>query len=103
MKATDNPRLALINNSHSAEHLFKKIPTKYYTSGLFYRYLESKKKQQADSYIISLFKHIPKDPYHNLQWSKLQRYYAREFLEQKDFVNAYKIVKQHILKPLMKI
>ncbi|WP_458693522.1 lytic transglycosylase domain-containing protein [Candidatus Trichorickettsia mobilis] len=88
-------QIALINNSHSAEQLFKKIPAKYYTSGLLYRYLESKKKQPADSYIISLFKHIPKDFHHSVQWSKLQRYYAREFLEQKDFANAYKIVKQH--------
>ena len=64
---------------------------KYYTSGLLYRYLDSKKKQKPTSSDINLFKKAKNNPKHFAKWCRLQLYYAREFIDYKDFANSYKM------------
>lgn len=84
-------QIAIINKSSNAEKLFRTIPAKYYTSGLLYRYLDSKKMQKPTGEIITLFKKAKNNPKHFSKWCRLQLYYAREFIDYKDFANSYKI------------
>ncbi|HJD62145.1 MAG TPA: lytic transglycosylase domain-containing protein [Rickettsia endosymbiont of Degeeriella rufa] len=84
-------QIAIINKSSNAEKLFRKVPEKYYTSGLLYRYLDSKKKQKPTGEIITLFKKAKNNRKHFAKWCRLQLYYAREFIDYKDFANSYKI------------
>ncbi|HJD65464.1 MAG TPA: transglycosylase SLT domain-containing protein [Rickettsia endosymbiont of Diachasma alloeum] len=84
-------QIAIINKSPNAEKLFRKVSEKYYTSGLLYRYLDSKKKQKPTSEVITLFKKAKNNRKHFAKWCRLQLYYAREFIDYKDFVNSYKI------------
>lgn len=83
--------IASIENSIGKEALFRNIPEKYYTSGLLYNYLNSKKKEVPTSSAVNLFKKVKTGKIHSHQWTKLQLYYAREFIDQKDFLNSYKI------------
>ncbi len=84
-------QIAIINKLPNAEKLFRKVPEKYYTSGLLYRYLNSKKKQKPTGEIITLFKKAKNNRKHFAKWCRLQLYYVREFIDYKDFVNSYKI------------
>lgn len=86
-------QIAIINKNRNAERLFKQVPEKYYTAGLLFRYLESKKKQEPRSNIVKLFKKVHNTRDHSSKWCKLQLYYAREFLERKNFASSYQIAK----------
>ncbi|WP_341792885.1 lytic transglycosylase domain-containing protein [Rickettsia endosymbiont of Ceutorhynchus obstrictus] len=91
-QASFKAQIAMINNPQSAEKLFKNVSEKYYTSGLLFRYLDAKKKESASSEDIALFKKVKNDKKHFAQWCRLQSYYAREFIDQKDFAGSYKII-----------
>jgi len=84
-------QIAIINKSPNAEKLFRNIPEKYYTSGLLYRYLDSKKTQKPTSGDINLFKKAKNNRKHFAKWCRLQLYYAREFIDYKDFANSYRM------------
>ncbi|MGX6959832.1 MAG: transglycosylase SLT domain-containing protein [Rickettsia endosymbiont of Pentastiridius leporinus] len=84
-------QIAIINKSPNAEKLFRSINGKYYTSGLLYRYLDSKKTQKPTSEIISLFKKAKNSRKHFAKWCRIQLYYAREFIDYKDFTNSYRM------------
>lgn len=85
-------QIAIINKSNNSESLFKQVPAKYYTQGLLYNYLNSKKKEIPTNSSIELFKKVKADKLHSPEWYKLQAYYAREFIDQKDFASSYKII-----------
>lgn len=84
-------QIAIINKSPNAEKLFRSIPEKYYTSGLLYRYLDSKKTQRPTSGDIALFKKAKNNRKHFAKWCRIQSYYAREFIDYKDFANSYRM------------
>lgn len=88
--------IAAMQNSNFKEHLFRKVPEKYYTSGLLYHYLKSKKKEVPTSRAVALFQKVKTDKMHSHEWCNLQIYYAREFIEQQDFASSYKIISQHL-------
>ncbi len=85
-------QIAIINKSNSSEQLFQDVLEKYYTPSLLYNYLDSKKKQTPNNESIELFKKVKKDKVHSSCWYRLQSYYAREFIDQKDFASSYKII-----------
>ncbi|HJD55068.1 MAG TPA: transglycosylase SLT domain-containing protein [Rickettsia endosymbiont of Pyrocoelia pectoralis] len=84
-------QIAIINKSPNAEKLFRSIPEKYYTSGLLYRYLDSKKTEKPTSGAINLFKKAKNNRKHFAKWCRIQLYYAREFIDYKDFANSYRM------------
>lgn len=85
-------QISILNQSSDSEKLFQKVSKKYYTSALLFHYLNSKKKETPTSKSIDLFKKVKLDKRHSARWSHLQSYYAREFIDQKDFVSSYKII-----------
>lgn len=86
-------QIALIGKKNNAKKLFKKIPEKYYTSGLIYRYLDLiKSKPPHVNNIIPLLVHAKKFDYNSAKFSKLQNYIAREYLEEKKYYSAYQVV-----------
>ncbi|MGI4776396.1 MAG: lytic transglycosylase domain-containing protein [Janthinobacterium lividum] len=87
--------IASIDNISSKETLFTSVSPEYYTSSLLYYYLNSKKKETPDSRSIYLFRKVKNDPMHAVKWCRLQLYYAREFIDQKDFASSYKIITTH--------
>jgi len=84
-------QIAIIKDPSNAAKFFKAVPEKYYTSGLLYRYLDSKKKEKPVAADIDLFKKAKNSRKHFAKWCRLQLYYAREFIDYKDFANSYKM------------
>ncbi len=87
--------ITAINRSSKMEQAFTKVPAKYYTSALLYNYLEAKKREVPTTRSIALFNKVHADKIHADEWCILQLYYAREFIDQKDFANSYKIIQRH--------
>ncbi|RYE05879.1 MAG: lytic transglycosylase domain-containing protein [Rickettsiaceae bacterium] len=87
--------IASIDNHSTKEKLFSNVSPNYYTSSLLYYYLNSRKKEIPDQRAIYLFKKVINEPMHAASWCKLQLYYAREFIDQKDFVSSYRIITTH--------
>ncbi len=85
-------QISILNQSSNSEKLFQKLSEKYYTPALLFHYLDSKKKEKPTSKNIALFKKVKLDKIHSARWGRLQSYYAREFIDQKDFANSYKII-----------
>ncbi|MCC8371457.1 MAG: lytic transglycosylase domain-containing protein [Rickettsia endosymbiont of Pseudomimeciton antennatum] len=85
-------QIAILNQSSDSEKLFQKLSEKYYTPALLFHYLDSKKKDIPTSKSIDLFKKVKLDKRYAVRWGRLQSYYAREFIDQKDFANSYKII-----------
>jgi soluble lytic murein transglycosylase len=85
-------QISILNQSSDSEELFQKVSEKYYTPALLFHYLDSKKKDIPTSKSIDLFKKVKLDKRHSARWGILQSYYAREFIDQKDFVSSYKII-----------
>ncbi|ADE29926.1 lytic transglycosylase domain-containing protein [Rickettsia prowazekii] len=84
-------QIAIISTAPNAEKLFKNVPEKYYTSGLLYRYLDFKKMQKPTKEMIALFKKAKNNRKHFAKWCRLQSYYARAFIDYKDFANSYRM------------
>ncbi|MCZ6918967.1 MAG: lytic transglycosylase domain-containing protein, partial [Rickettsia endosymbiont of Ixodes persulcatus] len=84
-------QIAIINKSPNAEKFFRSVPEKYYTSGLLYRYLDSKKTQKPTMEVITLFKKAKNNRKHFAKWCRIQSYYARELIDYKDFAGSYKM------------
>ncbi len=85
-------QIAILNQSSDSEKFFQKVSEKYYTPALLFHYLDSKKKDIPTSKSIALFKKVKPDNIHSARWGRLQSYYAREFIDQKDFANSYKTI-----------
>jgi soluble lytic murein transglycosylase len=85
-------QMALIKKTKSSEKLFQAISEKYYSPALLFNYLDSKKTEIPTGQAIKLLKKVKGDKIHSAQWGRLQSYYAREFIDQKDFVSSYQTI-----------
>lgn len=85
-------QIAIIKQHSNVKKLFKEVPEKYYTDGLIYRYLDFKKTTAPFPEDIILFKKVKTSYKHSDKWQRLQLYYAREFIDYKDFVNSYNTI-----------
>jgi soluble lytic murein transglycosylase len=94
-KAAFEATVAAIENRGDKDVLFQKVNPKFYTTSLIYYYLTSKKTQKPSINDIKLFKKINHDRVHSKEWAQLQLYYAREFIDYKDFASSYNIIKDH--------
>ena len=95
-KKSFNAQIALIQKHKNARALFKRVPKQYYTSGLIYRYLHSRKTDLpsgAEVAELSRMVSINKSRADNF-W-KIQAYLAREFMEKKKYRDAYKVSSSH--------
>jgi soluble lytic murein transglycosylase len=90
-KKSFKAQIAFIQNNKDARKLFKHVPKKYYTSGLIYRYLCSRKQNlPSASEIVDLSRIASSDAFRADSFWKIQSYLAREFIEQKKYNEAYK-------------
>lgn len=91
-----NAQIALIQKHKNARRLFKRVPKKYYTSGLIYRYLWSRKSDlPSGSEVASLSRIASVDKDRADSFWKAQAYLAREFIEKKKYRDAYKASSSH--------
>jgi soluble lytic murein transglycosylase len=89
-------QIAFIQKKKDAQALFKRVPKKYYTSGLIYRYLWSRRNDLPSSAeIVGLFKIASIDKDKADSFWKVQAYIAREFIERKKYRDAYKVASSH--------
>jgi soluble lytic murein transglycosylase len=89
-------QLAFIQKKKDARSLFKRVPKKYYTSGLIYRYLWSRKSDlPSSSEIAGLSRIASTDTDRADSFWKVQAYLAREFIERKKYRDAYKTTSSH--------
>lgn len=89
-------QIAILNKSNDSEKLFQEVSEKYYTPALLFNYLDSKKTEVPTNYSIKLFQKVKPDKIHSSRWVRVQSYYAREFIDQKDFSSSYKIISMPI-------
>ncbi len=91
-----NAQIALIQKHKNVRRLFKRVPKKYYTSGLIYRYLWSRKSDlPSGSEVASLSRIASVDKDRADSFWKVQAYLAREFIEKKKYRDAYKASSSH--------
>ncbi len=88
-------QIAAIKKQNNADELFNRVPEKNYSSGLLFWYLKYKEKEEPNKRIIKLFNKIPSDPKHGHQWWRLQAFYARELIKDKNYLDAYNIIAKH--------
>ena len=89
-------QIAFINGDKNANLLFHKIAKEYYTTGLVYRYICAKKKELSSSQeIVKLIKLVKKDKERGNDFWKIQSYLAREYIENRQFHDAYLIASNH--------
>lgn len=84
--------IALAEKNPESEKLFKNIPEKYLTSSIIFHYLTSQKSQEPTKFILSLMQKVKPNLIHSVEWTKLQIYWAREFIYLKDYNSAYKAI-----------
>ncbi len=95
-KKSFNAQIALIQKHKDARSFFRRVPKKYYTSGLIYRYLWSRKSDlPSGSEISNLCRVASVDKLRGNSFWKVQSYLAREFIEKKKFRDAYKTTSSH--------
>jgi len=89
-------QIAFIKKQPSANTLYKKIAKKYYTPGLIYKYLNSRKRNlPSSSEIVSLIRMVQTEKDYADEFWKIQSYLAREFIEKKKYIDAYKVASSH--------
>ncbi len=85
-------QIAFIKKQTNAHKLYKKISKKYYTPGLIYQYLHFRKRNlPSSSEIISLIRLVHAEKDHADEFWQIQSYLAREFIEKKKYLDAYKV------------
>lgn len=95
-KKSFKAQIALIQKHKNAGKLFKKVPKKYYTSGLIYQYLNSRKRDlPSSSEIVNLSRIASSDSASADKLWKIQSYLTREFIEVKKYRDAYKVASSH--------
>jgi len=89
-------QIAFIKKQPNANTLYKKIAKKYYTPGLIYKYLNSRKRNlPSSSEIVSLIRMVQTEKDYADEFWKIQSYLAREFIEKKKYIDAYKVASSH--------
>lgn len=92
-------QIALINGDKNAKQLFQKVSKEYYTPGLIYRYISSRKNDlSSGGEILKLIKLVKNDEEHSGDFWKIQSYLAREYIENRQFNNAYLMASNHFTK-----
>jgi soluble lytic murein transglycosylase len=96
-KNSFNVQVAIAKKEGNAIAAFKKVPAEYYTAGLIYQYLKSRKSNPPSaSEIAGLIGKIKaSEEYAGKLW-KLQSYFAREYIEGKKYAESYKIAGSHL-------
>jgi soluble lytic murein transglycosylase len=96
-KKTLLAEIAALEGSSSKDALFAEVKEELYTDGLLFQYLHSKRKETPNNISIRLFKKAwaKRDKHHEKDWCKLQLYYAREFIQEKDFKSSYAVLSNH--------
>lgn len=96
-KKTLSAEIAALEGSSAKDALFSAVKEELYTDGLLFQYLHSKRKETPNNISIKLFKKAwaKRDKKHEKDWCKLQLYYAREFIQEKDFKSSYEILSNH--------
>lgn len=95
-KKSFNAQIALIQKHKNARGLFKRVPKQYYTSGLVYRYLCSRKSDLPSGAEVSeLSRMVSIDKNRADKFWKIQAYLAREFMEKRKYTEAYKVASSH--------
>lgn len=87
-----NASIALLQKKPNAMDLFKSIPEKYLTNSMIYHYLVLQKYHDPNKYLLSMMQKVKPDSKHSEEWTKIQIYWTREFLYDKDYVSAYKAI-----------
>lgn len=88
--------IAFKNMQENAKRLFRAVPKEYYTPGLVYHYLSSRKCEFPPvNEVVSLVNAVKKYEMHDSDFWKVQSYIAREYIEQKKFDGAYAIAANH--------
>lgn len=95
-KKSFNAQIALIQKHKNARALFKRVPKQYYTSGLIYRYLCSRKTDlPSGAEVAELSRAVSIDKSRADNFWKIQSYLAREFIEKKKYRDAYRVSSSH--------
>lgn len=84
--------ILIAQKKENAEGIFKHIPEKYLTSSIIYHYLISQKPNDPNNYLLSIMQKVKPDHMHSIEWTKIQIYWAREFLYAKEYEEAYKAI-----------
>ena len=83
-------QIAFSEMSTDAKKLFRNVPKEYYTPGLVYQYVSSRKSElPVSSEIVGLINSIKRYKIHQDDFWKVQSYLAREYIEHKQFNEAY--------------
>lgn len=91
-------QISAILKEENTDKLFSQIPQQYYTNGLLFHYLQYKKQEDPSKAVLILFTKAGSNPTHVHDWWRLRAYYAREYIRQKDFDSAYRLVSNHFNK-----
>jgi soluble lytic murein transglycosylase len=88
--------MAFTDMKKEAKQLFRNVPKEYYTPGLVYQYVSSRKNELPKSTeIASLINSIKHYGMHGDDFWKIQCYLAREYIENKRFNDAYIVASVH--------
>lgn len=85
-----NTGILIAQKKDKSGELLKSIPEKYLTGSIIYHYLISQKPNDPSEYLLSIMKKVKADDMHSEAWTKIQIYWAREFLYSEDYDSAYK-------------
>lgn len=89
-------QIAFTNKNENAEKLFKKVLKEYYTPGLVYQYINSKKDDLPEiNELIKLICSTKHYQFHENSLLRVQAYIARECIAKKRYEDAYKIASKN--------
>ena len=89
-------QIAFSNKNKDAKKLFRNVPKEYYTSGVVYQYINSRKSELPESNeIVNLINSIKHYQFHENDFVKVQTYIAREYIENKRYKDAYRLASNH--------
>ncbi len=98
-KKSFRAQIAFLEAKKNAYSLFTAVPKKYYTQGLIYQYLKSRKNTPpSGKEVIQLVNLIKNEKGHENSFWQIQCYLTREHIQKKNFNDAYLIASNHLAK-----
>ncbi len=89
-------QIALLQKHRNALKLFEQVPANFHTPGLIYHYLNYQKKERLPiEKITNLLKTAAKNKLYGDNFFPVITYITREFIQDKKFANAYKVISMH--------
>lgn len=89
-------QIAIINMKGDYYKLFKAVPKEYYTQGLVFQYINSRKSDLPNAKeIVSMVNLIRHNKGHEDDFWKVQCYLVREYIQNKRFKDAYMVASNH--------